>query len=187
MKKIAVFASGTGSNALKIIEYFKHKKNVSVELVVSNNKNAGVLDKAKAHNVPILVINRQIFYKSEAILDALKEMDLVVLAGFMWLVPGYMVAAFPNNIINIHPALLPKFGGKGMYGMNVHQAVHAAQEKETGITIHYVNEHYDEGNIIFQAACGLTPEDTPEDIALKIRGLEHGNYPRIIEELLEKL
>lgn len=187
MKKIAIFASGTGSNALKIMEHFKHKKNASIELVVSNNKNAAVLDKAKTYDVPVLIINRKSFYQSETILDALKGMDLVVLAGFMWLVPKYMVAALPNKIINIHPALLPKFGGKGMYGMNVHQAVYAAQETETGITIHYVNEHYDEGNIIFQVSCSLTSEDTPEDIALKIRSLEHGNYPRIIEELLEKL
>ena len=186
MKKIAIFASGTGSNALKIMEHFKNKTNTSVELVISNNKNAAVLDKAKVHNVSTLVINRKSFYESEAILDALKGIDLVVLAGFMWLVPAYMVHAFPNKIINIHPALLPKFGGKGMYGMNVHKAVCAAQESETGVTIHYVNEHYDEGNIIFQVSCELTPEDTAEDIALKIRTLEHTNYPNVIEELIEK-
>ncbi len=187
MKKIVIFASGTGSNALKIIEHFKKKSVGKVVLVVSNKKNAAVLDKAQQHNIPTLIINRTSFYKSESFLEVLKEYeaDLLVLAGFLWLVPAYLVKAYPQKIVNIHPALLPKFGGKGMYGMNVHRAVYEAKETQTGITIHYVNEQYDEGAIIFQATCALTPEDLPEDISSKIRVLEHGNFPRIIEEIVK--
>lgn len=189
MKKIAIFASGTGSNALKIIEHFSTISDAQVSLIISNNPTAPVLDIAKNHNIPSLVINRTGFYKTEDILAnlATKAIDFIVLAGFMWLVPPYLVAAFPNKIINIHPALLPKFGGKGMYGMNVHKAVYAAKETETGITIHYVNEQYDEGNIIFQAKCSLEPSDTPDLIALKIRQLEHDNFPLVIEKLVGKL
>ena len=187
MKKIAIFASGTGSNALKIIEHFKTINTASIDLIISNNKNAPVLDKAKSHNISTLVINRKSFYQSEAILTQLKEVDFIVLAGFMWLVPSYLVNAFHNKIVNIHPALLPKFGGKGMYGMNVHEAVYEAKEAQTGITIHYVNEKYDEGNIIFQASCSLTSKDNPDDISLKVRHLEHENYPKIIEQLVENL
>lgn len=189
MKNIAIFASGTGSNALKIIEHFKNNTDIRVAVVVSNKKNAPVLEKAASHQVSTLVINRKGFYQSESIIEELRtyEIDFIVLAGFMWLVPTYLVLAYENLIINIHPALLPKYGGKGMYGMNVHIAVHAAKEPETGITIHYVNEHYDEGQIIFQAICTLTSEDTPEQIALKVRRLEHENYPKIIEECIKKL
>lgn len=189
MKNIAIFASGTGSNALKIMEHFQHSTDARIALVVSNNKNAPVLEKAASHQVETLIINRKGFYKSEEIIQIFKEkqIDFIVLAGFMWLVPTYLVLVYENRIVNIHPALLPKYGGKGMYGMNVHQAVHAAQEPETGITIHFVNEHYDEGQIIFQAVCTLTSEDTPEQIALKVRNLEHKNYPKIIEECIKKL
>jgi len=189
MKNIAIFASGTGSNALKIIEHFKNSQEARIALVVSNKKHAPVLEKAASHQVPTLIITRQNFYKTQSIIDVFKEkeIDFIVLAGFMWLVPTYLVLNFENRILNIHPALLPKFGGKGMYGMNVHQAVYEAKETETGITIHYVNEHYDEGLIVFQAACNLSKDDTPEQIALKVRGLEHENYPKIIEELIKKL
>lgn len=171
------------------MEYFQDSTSAKVALVVSNKKNAPVLEKAASHQVQTLVIQRKEFYDSETLLDIFKEKNIhfIVLAGFMWLVPTYLVLAYENRIVNIHPALLPKYGGKGMYGMNVHKAVYAAQEKETGITIHYVNEHYDEGQIIFQAACTLSSEDTPEQIALKVRGLEHKNYPKIIEECIQKL
>lgn len=189
MKKIAIFASGTGSNALKIIEHFAGIADAQIAFIISNNPAAPVLDIAKNHHISSIIINRTGFYKTEDILERLlgERIDFIVLAGFMWLVPAYLVAAFPGRIINIHPALLPKFGGKGMYGMNVHEAVYAAKETETGITIHYVNEHYDEGSIIFQAKCSLEPTDTPDLIALKIRTLEHQNFPLVVEKLVEEL
>jgi phosphoribosylglycinamide formyltransferase-1 len=187
--KIAIFASGGGSNARKIIEYFKDSPVGEVALVVSNKRNVGVLDIAESHGVPTHIIDRQGFYESEVMLDKLKQhkIDLIVLAGFLWLVPGYLVRAFPGKILNIHPALLPKYGGKGMYGHHVHEAVKAAGEPESGMTIHFVNEHYDEGDIVFQATCQLSPEDTSEEIAQKVLKLEHQHYPEIIEKvILEK-
>lgn len=184
--QLAIFASGTGSNARKIIEYFRDHPTIRVALVVSNKPDAPVLAMAQSHRIETAVINRKSFYESEDILDTLREheVDLVILAGFLWLVPDYLIRAFPRRIINIHPALLPRYGGKGMYGHHVHQAVWEAREPESGITIHYANEHYDEGDIIFQIKCVLAPEDSPEDIARKVLELEHYYFARVIERVL---
>ena len=183
---IAIFASGTGTNAKKIIEYFENNTQVKVNLIVSNKSTAPVLDIARENGIDILVIDRHNFYKTQDILNFFNEysIDFVVLAGFLLLIPSYLTKSFENKIVNIHPALLPKFGGKGMYGMNVHKAVHEAKEKETGITIHYVNENYDEGAIIFQAKCLIDTEDTPETISNKVRILEHEFFPKIIEQTI---
>lgn len=183
---IAIFASGTGTNAKKIIEYFENNTQVKVNLIVSNKATAPVLDIARENGIDILVIDRHNFYKTQDILNFFNEysIDFVVLAGFLLLIPSYLTKSFENKIVNIHPALLPKFGGKGMYGMNVHKAVHEAKEKETGITIHYVNENYDEGAIIFQAKCLIDTEDTPETISNKVRILEHEFFPKIIEQTI---
>lgn len=187
-KKIAVFASGSGTNAEKIFQFFQEHHQAEVSLLCCNKKNAFVLERAERFGIPTLTFNRSQFYDSTEIVNRLKEenIDLIVLAGFMWLVPESLVAQFPNQITNIHPALLPKYGGKGMYGMHVHEAVKAAGEKETGITIHYVNEHYDEGAIIAQFSCQLAPTDGPSDIAKKVQILEHENYPKVIENLVLK-
>jgi phosphoribosylglycinamide formyltransferase-1 len=186
MKHIAIFATGGGSNAQKIIEHFENHDAAKVSLIISNKKNAGVLDIAAAKNIPTLIINREEFYQTEDILQKLDtfHIDFIVLAGFLWLMPTYLVKSYANKVVNIHPALLPKYGGKGMYGMNVHRAVHAAQEEESGMTIHYVNEHYDEGTIIFQAKCTLQITDSPEDIAKKVLQLEHQHYPKVIESVI---
>ena len=183
---IAIFASGTGSNAKKIVEHTKHNLNITVSLIVSNKADALVLDMARENGIPTLVIDRPFLYHSEDILKIFNKYSIgfVVLAGFLWLVPTYLVRAFAGRMINIHPALLPKYGGKGMYGMRVHEAVKKAGEKETGITIHFVNEHYDDGDIVFQAKCPVRPEDTPEDIAQNIHQLEHRHFPEVIEKLL---
>ncbi|MBL7782933.1 MAG: phosphoribosylglycinamide formyltransferase [Saprospiraceae bacterium] len=186
MKNIAIFASGGGSNARKIIEHFEGSHHVQVVLVVSNKKDAGVLDIARAHHIPTHLIHRADFYDSKEILSVLDKhkVDLIVLAGFLWLVPGYLIEAFPRKIVNIHPALLPLFGGKGMYGAHVHAAVKAAGMKESGITIHYANEQYDAGDIIFQTTCSLSEEDTPETIARKVLALEHEYFPKVIERVM---
>jgi len=183
---IAIFASGGGSNALKIIEHFKDSSVGRVALVVSNKRNAGVLAIAEAYGIPTHIIERQGFYETKEILKVLKahQIEFVVLAGFLWLVPAYLVKAFPRRILNIHPALLPKFGGKGMYGHHVHEAVKAAGETETGMTIHFVNEHYDDGDIVFQARCPVAKEDSPEDIARNVLTLEHRFFPEIIEKVI---
>lgn len=188
VKKIALFASGSGSNVENIVNYFKNNSNVSIELVLSNKANAYVLERAKNLNIKSLVFNRADFYESDTIVETLKklEIDLVVLAGFLWLVPENLVKAFPNKIINIHPALLPKYGGKGMYGDKVHQAVVSNKETVSGITIHFVNERYDEGAIIFQGECPVTPDDMPEDVAQKVHALEYKHFPEVIEQLLLK-
>ena len=188
VKKLAIFASGNGSNAEKIFEHFKGSDHVEVSLLLTNNPNALVIERAKRYNVPVAVFNRKGFYETEEITDMLlsHEVDLIVLAGFMWLVPPSLVKAFPNKIINIHPALLPKYGGKGMYGDFVHKAVVEAKESESGITIHFVNEHYDEGQIIFQERCTVSPDDTPETLAGKVHLLEHRFYPQVIENILLK-
>lgn len=188
IKKLAVFASGNGSNAEKIFEHFKERDNVEVSLLLTNNPNALVIERAKKHSVPVEVFNRKRFYDTDEITELLlsHEIDLIVLAGFMWLVPPALVKAFPDKIINIHPALLPKYGGKGMYGDFVHNAVLEAKEKESGITIHYVNEHYDEGQVIFQERCTVDADDTPETLAAKIHRLEHRYYPQVIENILLK-
>ncbi len=186
MKRIAIFASGRGSNAKKIIEYFKNKPDVQISLIVSNKATAAVLDLAKTHQIPSSVINRQDFYKTETHLEVLKskQIDLIVLAGFLWLIPSYLTTAYPQKIINIHPALLPKFGGKGMYGQHVHQAVFDAKETTSGITVHFVNEQYDEGAVILQATCALNDNDTPSDIAKKVLSLEHHYFPVAVEKVL---
>lgn len=187
MIRVIILASGSGTNAENIIRYFKSKELVKITYVLSNNASAGVLEKAKSAGVKTRTFKRTEFYKTNDIIDLLKaEADFIVLAGFLWKVPQNVLNAFPNRIINIHPALLPKFGGKGMYGMNIHRAVVDNRESETGITIHYVNENYDEGSIIFQKAIPLTIEDTPESVAEKIHVLEQENFPNVIEDLLLK-
>lgn len=187
-RNIAIFASGTGTNAKKIIEYFKNNEKIDVTLIVSNKSTAPVLHIAKENHIDTLIIDRHYFYKTQDILEIFNKysVDFVVLAGFLLLVPSYLIKSFENRIINIHPALLPKYGGKGMYGMNVHKAVHEAREKESGITIHYVNENYDEGAIIFQAKCLVDADDRPEDIAAKVRILEHEYFPIITEQTILK-
>lgn len=189
MVRIAIFASGRGSNALNIIKYFQDYNYVKIELIVSNKKDAPVLNLGKQFDIQTVVINRKHFYKTNRVLEKLKahQIDYVVLAGFLWLVPSNLVKAYSNRIVNIHPALLPKYGGKGMYGMNVHNAVKAANDTASGITIHYVNEHYDEGNIIFQASCPITPDDTPSTIAQKVHELEYKHFPVVIHQLIDEL
>lgn len=186
ISRLAIFASGQGSNAEKIISFFKNDPGVEVGLILSNRKEAKVLNLALEHQIPKLITTREEFYHSDKISENLakQNINLIVLAGFLWLIPKYLVQAYPQKIINIHPALLPKFGGKGMYGMNVHKAVRNAGENETGITIHYVNEEYDEGAIIFQAACEIDKEDTAEQIAAKVLSLEHKYLPPIIKQLV---
>jgi phosphoribosylglycinamide formyltransferase 1 len=181
--RIAVFASGSGSNAEKIFEYFKNHQSISVDLLLSNNPQAFALQRAEKYGVHTYVFSRDEFYQSEKVSEYLKHKGIthIVLAGFMWLVPSHLLAAYPQQIVNIHPALLPKYGGKGMYGMHVHKAVIAAGEKESGITIHMVNEKYDEGKVLFQARCEITADYTPEDLAEKIHILEHQHYPKVIE------
>lgn len=184
MKKIAIFASGSGSNAENIAGYFKDNENLNIECIYSNKEDAYVLERAKKFNIPTFVFSRDDFYNSNKVLDSLKnyQVDLLVLAGFLWLVPDNLVKNF--TIINIHPALLPKYGGKGMYGERVHQAVVENGETESGITIHYVNEEYDEGQVIFQAKCEIEADDNAEDVAEKVHALEYKYFPRVIEELL---
>lgn len=188
MKKIAVFASGAGSNAAKIIEKFKGHSSVTVSLVVCNKPGAGVLQIAEKNKIPTLLIDKEKFFRGNGYVDELKEkgIDLIVLAGFLWKLPGALIKAYPKKIINIHPALLPKYGGKGMYGQFVHETVLANKEKESGITIHYVDEHYDNGDIIFQAKCEVLENDTPDSLAQRIHKLEHEYYPKVIENLLVK-
>jgi phosphoribosylglycinamide formyltransferase-1 len=186
--KIAVFCSGSGSNAQKIIEHFQSSKDIKVAVLMANKPDAYALDRAKKLNVPTWIFNRNDFYNTDLVLKELKkrEIDYIVLAGFLWLVPENLVKNFPDKIINIHPALLPKYGGKGMYGMNVHNAVVTNNEKESGITIHYVDGKYDEGNIIFQASCAVAPEDTAEEVAKKVQVLEHTHFPVMVENIIKK-
>jgi phosphoribosylglycinamide formyltransferase-1 len=187
MKRIAIFASGSGTNAQNIIEYFGGNPEIEVSLVLSNKPDAKVLTRAKRLKVPTFTFNRKTFYDTEEIVDLLtgKKTDLIVLAGFLWLIPGGLLKKFPGKIINIHPALLPKYGGKGMYGSRVHKAVIDSGDAESGITIHYVNEKYDEGAVIFQARCKVDPSDTPETLAQKVHQLEYEHFPRVIEALLK--
>lgn len=185
-KHIAIFASGAGSNAQKIIEYFnRNEKQAQIILIVSNNSTAGVIKIAEENNIQSLIIDRKKFYEDYYLSELKKyHIDLIVLAGFMWKVPEGLIHAYHNKIINIHPALLPKYGGKGMYGNKVHEAVINSKEKESGITIHYVDEIYDHGKIIFQVKCTIDEDDTPETLAEKIHALEHKHYPKKIEEVL---
>jgi phosphoribosylglycinamide formyltransferase-1 len=186
MKKIVVFASGSGTNAENIIKYFSATKTGVVTNVFTNNANAKVIERAKNHQVPTEIFSKQDLYEGKVLHDIDKiQPDLIVLAGFLLKFPQNIIEAYPDKIINIHPALLPKYGGKGMYGMHIHKSVVENNEKETGITIHYVNENYDEGNIIFQQKVELTENDTPEDVASKIHELEQKYFPEMIERLLE--
>lgn len=188
MKRIVIFASGSGTNAENIIRFFLNNNNVSVIQILTNNPHAKVLDRAKNLNISALSFNRIAFTVTDDVLHLLKanNPDLIVLAGFLWKFPEKILNAYPNKVINIHPALLPKFGGKGMYGMHVHEAVVENKETETGITIHYVNEHYDEGAIIFQAKCALTSSDSAEDVAAKIHELEMEHFPVVVDKLLKE-
>lgn len=181
--RIAIFASGNGSNAEEVIKYFEYHPSIEVKLLLSNNVNAQALQRAEKFKIKTHSFSRSQFRETYEVLNWLKKDKIthIVLAGFMWLVPDYLTHNFSGKVINIHPALLPKFGGKGMYGMFVHEAVKQAAETETGITIHEVNEHYDEGKIVFQATCGVEENDTPQSIALKVQQLEHMHYPKVIE------
>lgn len=186
MKRIAIFASGTGSNAEILIRHFEMHADAQVTLLVSNKANAGALGIAREHGVETMVVERDDFFSANSIAEALKVrgIDLIVLAGFLWLIPQALIKAFPGKIVNIHPALLPKFGGKGMYGKHVHSAVLAAGEKESGITVHFVNEHFDEGEHIAQFTCAVEPGDTVETLAAKVQRLEHEHFASAIERLL---
>lgn len=187
-KRISVFASGSGSNAQKFFEFFQDHPEIEIVSVFTNNKSAGVIDRANNFGIPHHIYNRTYWQTGEVIMNLLKEekVDFIVLAGFMLLIPNGLVKAYPNRIFNIHPALLPKFGGQGMYGMNVHKAVKAAEETESGITIHFVNENYDEGQIIAQASCAIDRSDSAESIAKKVLRLEHENYPKVVGEVIHK-
>lgn len=186
MKRIAIFASGSGSNAENIITYFQKNKKAEVVLVLSNNPNALVLERATKLVVQNLVFNKQQLNDSKWAKENLKNIDLIVLAGFLWKFPERLLEKYKNKVVNVHPALLPKYGGKGMYGMHVHDAVVENKETESGITIHYVNEHYDEGAIIFQAKCTINSKDTSSDVAAKIHQLEMRHFPEVIQQILSK-
>lgn len=187
MKRLAILASGSGSNAEKIMEYFNDSQKATISLVASNKADAFVLERARKFGVPTFTFTRKEM-DAGLLLSKLQEekIDWVILAGFLLKIPEDLIRAFPDHMVNIHPALLPKYGGKGMYGHHVHEAVKAAGDTETGITIHLVNEHYDEGKIIFQAATSLTEEDTPDTIAQKVHALEHRYFPEVIDSLMEK-
>jgi formyltetrahydrofolate-dependent phosphoribosylglycinamide formyltransferase len=189
---VAIFASGAGSNAEKIIEQTLSSPNgkngsFKINLIVCNKPDAGVLNIALKHDIETLLIEKEQFFKGDSYIPILKEkgIQFIILAGFLWKVPVSLIRAYPNKIVNIHPALLPKYGGKGMYGDKVHQAIIAAGEKESGITIHYVDELYDHGSIIFQANCDINENDTPDSLAKKVHSLEHRHYPEVIEGLLK--
>jgi phosphoribosylglycinamide formyltransferase-1 len=189
VKKIALFASGAGSNAEKIIQHFRESATISVALIACNNPGAGVVKIAADNQIPVLILEKEKFFRENSYTDELKEkgIDFIVLAGFLWKIPEALLKAYPQKIINIHPALLPKYGGKGMYGHHVHEAVLANREKESGITIHLVDELYDHGKIIFQAKCPVLETDTAESLARRIHALEHKHYPIVIDGLLKKL
>lgn len=186
MKRIAIFASGTGTNAARIIAHFAAHPGAQVALIVCNNPKAGVLSVAASYHIDTLLVERERFFKSDEYVSALhdKKIDWIVLAGFLWKVPAVILQAYKGRIVNIHPALLPAFGGKGMYGNRVHEAVLDAKVSESGVTIHYVDEEYDHGATLFQARCPVLADDTPDTLAARIHALEHQHYPRVIEELL---
>ncbi|MDY0905659.1 phosphoribosylglycinamide formyltransferase [Pedobacter sp. CFBP9032] len=188
-KRIAIFASGSGSNAQKLMEHFKRSNDIEISLVLTNNADAYVLQRADNFEIPTHIFDKQEFYKTEEIIDLLKNLDIdfIVLAGFLWLIPRNLIAAYPGRIVNIHPAILPKFGGKGMYGDHVHNAVIAAGESEGGITIHYVDENYDEGEYIYQARYKIDKSDNLEMVKFKGQQLEHLHYPRIVEAVVKKV
>jgi phosphoribosylglycinamide formyltransferase-1 len=189
MKHLCVFASGEGTNTLKIISYFQEKGSAEVALVVTNRADAGVISKVEKLGIKVLVVGRKELYEESGLLNSLQSarIDLIILAGFLWMMPQTLIDAYPGRILNIHPALLPRFGGKGMYGMHVHKAVIEAGEMESGITIHLVNEHYDEGDILFQEKCQIEPDETSFSLASKISTLEHQFFPTFIETFLHKL
>lgn len=186
MKQIAIFASGAGSNARKIIEHFKGHAAVRVALIVCNKPHAGVLLIAEEQQIPTLLLEKEQFFRGNAYVDELKAIgiDFLVLAGFLWKVPAALIQAYPQQIVNIHPALLPKYGGKGMYGHFVHEAVIKNKETESGISIHLVDELYDHGKVVFQARCKVLADDTPDTLAARIHELEHRHYAAVIEELV---
>jgi phosphoribosylglycinamide formyltransferase-1 len=189
MRNIAIFASGSGSNAENIIRHFSTKESAKVTLVLSNNRHAFVLKRVECLNVKSVFFDRDDFYKSDRIVDILQEekIDFIVLAGFLWLVPDNIISRYAGRVVNIHPALLPAYGGKGMYGDAVHKAVIENREKESGITIHFVNNEYDKGNIIFQARCAIEPHDDYTSLANKIHTLEYEYFPRVVEEIIEQM
>lgn len=185
MHRIAIFASGQGSNARNFVEYFKNRKDIVISLIVSNKKDAGVIQMAKEAGIETLIVDKETLYHSDRVVEELKnKADFIVLAGFLWMIPENIIVAFQGRMVNIHPALLPNYGGKGMYGDKVHEAVIANKEKQSGITIHYVNNKYDEGKIIFQATCEINPADTAVVLAQKIHLLEYKFYPQVVEKLL---
>lgn len=188
LNKLAIFASGAGTNAQKIIDHFRDRQDVSISLIISNKSEAGIMKIAAAENIPALVIDKEKFFRGNAYIDELrsKGINLIVLAGFLWKIPSALINAYPEKIINIHPALLPKYGGKGMYGHFVHDAVIASGDLETGITIHLVDEIYDHGRNIFQAVVPVEKHDTADSIAKKVQVLEHQFYPSVIDSLLQK-
>lgn len=188
-RKIAVFLSGSGTNAKNICSYFKGHPAIEVVLLISNKEQSGAKAIGEAFHIPTAIFNKASFYHTEEVLQTLKknQIDALVLAGFLWMIPENLLAEYPNRIINIHPALLPKYGGKGMHGMHVHETVYNNREKESGITIHLCNEKYDEGKILFQQKVSLAEKDTPEKIAGKVQELEHQYYPKIIETYLSGL
>jgi len=188
MTHLAIFASGTGTNAQKIIEFFKNHPHISVSLIVANNPNAGVLRIAETENIPTLILDKNTFFSGDEYIHVLqkKQIHWIILAGFLWKIPKTLIEAFPQKIINIHPALLPKYGGKGMYGKRVHEAVIQQAETESGISIHLVDEFYDHGELIFQAKCNLEVFETPESLARKVQALEHTHFAPCIESYIEK-
>lgn len=189
MKNIAIFASGSGSNAENIANYFAASDYARVTLIVANNPNAFVIERAKRLGIEAITINKEQFLETDTLIAQLhaRSIDFIVLAGFLLLVPGKLIEAYPGRIVNIHPALLPKHGGKGMYGDKVHQAVVAAGDTESGITIHLIDADYDKGTTFFQATCPVLPTDTPDDVAQKVHALEYKHFPRVIEEIMHTL
>jgi phosphoribosylglycinamide formyltransferase 1 len=187
-KKIVIFASGSGSNAQRLMEYFEHHSQIRVAALFSNNPKAYALKRAETFHVPAFLFNRDEFYNSQKVIEQVQQYEpaLIILAGFLWLVPQNLLQAFPDRIINIHPALLPNYGGKGMHGIHVHTAVLQAKDAESGITIHRVNEEYDKGEFVLQVKCPVHPTDTPEDLAARVLQLEHEHLPLIIEQLILK-
>jgi phosphoribosylglycinamide formyltransferase-1 len=187
VKRIAVFASGAGTNAKNLTAHFEFHRDAQVTLVVSNRADAGVVKMAQEHGVETMIVSREDFFSEQSVVNELKErgIDFIVLAGFLWLIPAALVTAFPNKMVNIHPALLPKFGGKGMYGKKVHEAVLAKGEKESGITIHFVNENFDEGKSIAQFVCPVMEGDTVEKLAARVQELEHTHFAEVVEKLIQ--
>lgn len=189
MKRIALFASGSGTNAENIIFFARKTKAFEITKIYCNKASAGIIQRGQSLDVPVVVFSRNCFYNTSVIVDDLKKdgVDAVILAGFLWLIPNNLLAAFENKIINIHPALLPKFGGKGMYGAKVHEAVIAQKESESGITIHLVNQEYDRGETLFQAKCEVLPTDTPDSLAQKVHALEYEHFPAIISQFIQTI